>query len=358
MFEERFIEEIELDFYSSMVGLTQEELNTSKSSPLYVLARANASVISRLESDINFSLRKNNILMASGDDLDEAAEGLATRTPATTATGSVIIEPVSAFLNLPARTILTELDTGLQFYTEEAESLVEFVSTTVRVQATTAGSEYNLPAGTRLYCEQFPFLVVNVGSVRLQTGEIVGGLAGGRGAEPDFSFRDRLLTNMLLTRLPASTAVIRNMLQQEENVTRSFVKTRVGGIVEVWVNTLFLFSEDERRSLQERIQAVVPAGIIVVVSEFKIKTFDISLKVLPFNSSANNLTFLNNQISSVYQRLVNSLDLGEGLTKNTLLEAVKPFVQRVTLLSPTEDQVPALDEALVLSSTNVSYPSI
>lgn len=358
MFEERFIEEIEQDFYSSMVGLTQEDLSTSRSSPLYVLARANASVISRLESDINFSLRKNNLLIATGDDLDTAATGFGRRTEATTAFGRVIIEPVSTFLNLPARTIFTELNTGLQFYTEEAESLVEFVSTTVNVRATATGSEYNLQAGTRLYCEQFPFLVVTVGSVRLPNGDLSGSFAGGRGAEPDFSFRDRLLTNMLLTRLPASTAVIRSILQQQQNVTRSFVKTRVGGIVEVWVNTVFLLSESERRNLQQKIQDIVPAGIIVVVSQFKIKTFDISLKVLPFNSSANNLNSLNNQISSVYQRLVNSLDLGERLTKNTLLEAVKPFVQRVTLLSPTEDIVPALDEALVLSSTHVSYPSL
>lgn len=355
MFKQRTIEEIQSEFLSSL-ALTLPNLNLNQSSPFYVLARANASVISDQEQRLNSFLESSNVLTAQADDLDLLARNIVVRDSPTTALGTVLISPTVEEQSLPLGIVLTDLVTGLQFISTASITTSRFVTVSLSIKAASSGSAYNIAAGTTLFSTNYPSIVFKVGTARLATNIYTGAMQGGRDIEPDDYFRQRLLASLLSPNQTASKNFFRQILLSYPGVTRGYVKTRVGGVVEIWVNTLEEFNNTELEALRDYLLRTVPAGIILAVGQARIKTFDLSLKVTPFNSSLANLSLLTQQISFTINNYVSSLDIAESIPLSKIDQLVRPLVQNLKVQSPTSDLKADIDQVLLLSSLEISYP--
>lgn len=357
MFTPRTLEEIQTDYLAAISEAGSPiNLDLSPSSPLYVLARANASVISSQEMLLSKTLISNNILTATGASLDELAFSIINRSEATYSTGYVFIPATSSAVLLPVGTILTDLSSGLQVITQEAVTTSTLVATTILVQAASKGSAYNMSAGTKLFNQSYPDINFIVASAKLSNGTYEGSLTGGRDSESDSSFRERLLARLVSVNQPASKNFLRSVLLAYPGVSRAYVKTRAGGIVEVWVNTIDGFTSEELTSLRDYLLPLIPVGIILSLNKSRIKSFPLSLKVVPFSSSLSDLTSLTQQISTSVKSYVSSLDIADSIPLSRVTQLVKPFVQSVSIISPSNDITAGLDEILVLSSLDISYP--
>jgi hypothetical protein len=120
MFKPRTIEEAQTDYLAALSEAGNAvDIDLSPTSPLYVLARANASIISLQELRLSSVLLANNVLTASSAELDELALSIVERGEATYSTGYVFIPPTSSQITLPVGTIFTELASGLQVVSQE-----------------------------------------------------------------------------------------------------------------------------------------------------------------------------------------------------------------------------------------------
>lgn len=358
MFKPRTIEEAQTDYLAALSEAGNAvDIDLSPTSPLYVLARANASIISLQELRLSSVLLANNVLTASSAELDELALSIVERGEATYSTGYVFIPPTSSQITLPVGTIFTELASGLQVVSQESKVSSTLVGTTVLVQAASRGSVYNISAGTRLFSQSYPEINFIVASTKLPNGKYEGSLVGGRDSETDSSLRERLLSRLVSVNQPASKNFLRQELLAYPGVSRAYVKTRVGGIVEVWVNTVEGFTSEELISLRDYVLPLIPAGIILALNTARIKSFPLSLKVVPFTSSLADLTSLTLQISSTVKSFVSSLDIADSVPLSRVEQLVKPLVQSVKVVSPLADVTAELDQILILSSLDISYPA-
>ena len=355
MFKQRTIEEIQSEFLGSL-SLAVPNLNLSQSSPLYTLARANASVISDQEQRLNAFLKSSNVLTAEADDLDLLAGSIVVRDNSTTAIGTVLISPTVEEQSIPLGIVLTDLSTGLQFISTASATTSRFVSITLAIKAASSGSAYNLAAGTSLFSTDYQSITFIIGTAKLANNTYTGSMQGGGDIETDNYFRQRLLASLLSSNQPASKNFFRQKLLSYPGVTRAYVKTRVGGVIEVWVNTIDGFNSTELNAIKDYLLGTVPAGIILTVGQSRIKTFDLSLKVTPFNSSLANLSLLTQQISFVINNYVSSLDIADSIPLNKIDQLVRPLVQNLKVESPISDLKADVDQVLILSSLEISYP--
>jgi uncharacterized phage protein gp47/JayE len=357
MFKQRTIEEIQSEFLGSLTQAAPN-LNINQSSPLYTLARANASVISDQEQRLSAFLKSSNVLSAEADDLDLLASSIVVREEPTTAIGTVLINPTAEEQTIPLGIVLTDLLTGLQFISTTSATTSRFVSVSLSLKAASSGSAYNIAAGTVLFSPDYQSVVFTVGTAKLANNTYTGSMQGGRDIEPDDYFRQRLLASLLSSNQTASKNFLRQKLLSYPGVTRAYVKTRVGGVIEVWVNTIDGFNSTELEAIKDYLLQTVPAGIILTVGQFRIKTFDLSLRVTPFNSSLANLSLLTQQISFVVNNYVSSLDIADNLTLSKIDQLVRPLVQNLKVLSPVSDLKADIDQVLLLSSLDISYPGL
>lgn len=355
MFRQRTIEEIQSEFLGSLTQAAPN-LNLSQSSPLYTLARANASVISDQEQRLNAFLESSSVLTAEADDLDLLAGNIVVRDDPTTAIGTVLISPTLVEQTLPSGIVLTDLSTGLQFISTTSATTSRFVNAALSIRAASSGSAYNIAAGTTLFSTDYQNIIFTVGTARLANNTYTGSMQGGRDVEPDDYFRQRLLASLLSSNQTASKNFFRQILLSYPGVTRAYVKTRVGGVVEVWVNTIDGFSSIELGALRDYLLRTVPAGIILTIGQSRIKTFDLSLRVTPFNSSLANLSLLTQQISFAVNNYVSSLEIADSIPLAKIDQLVRPLVQNLKVQSPISDLEADIDQVLILSSLEISYP--
>jgi uncharacterized phage protein gp47/JayE len=355
MFKQRTIEEIQSEFLGSL-SLAVPNLNLSQSSPLYILARANASVISDQEQRLNSFLKSSNFLTAVADDLDLLAGSIVVRDKPTTAIGTVLISPTVEEQSVPLGLVLTDLSTGLQFISTASVTTSKFVSVSLAIKAASSGSAYNLAAGTILFSTDYQNIIFTIGVAKEANNNYTGSMQGGGDIETDNYFRQRLLASLLSSNQPASKNFFRQKLLSYPGVKRAYVKTKVAGVIEVWVNTIDTFDSTELNSINDYLLDYVPAGIILTVGQSRIKTFDLSLKVTPFNSSLANLSLLTQQISFIINNYVSSLDIAEGIALTKIDQLVRPLVQNLKVESPVLDLKAEVDQVLILSSLEISYP--
>lgn len=355
MFKQRTIEEIQLEFLGSLTQAVPN-LNLNQSSPLYTLARANASVISDQEQRLNAFLKSSNALTAEADDLDLLASNIVVRDKPTTALGVALISPTLVEQVIPLGIVLTDLTTGLQFISTASATTSRFVNVSLSIKAASSGSAYNIAAGTTLFSTDYQDIVFTVGTAKLINNTYVGSMQGGRDIEPDDYFRQRFLASLLSSNQAASKNFFRQKLLSYPGVTRAYVKTRVGGVVEVWVNTIDGFTNTELEAIRDYLLENVPAGIILTVGQSRIKTFDLSLRVTPFKSSLANLSLLTQQISFAVNNYVSSLDIADSIPLAKIDQLVRPLVQNLKVLSPISDLKADIDQVLLLSSLDISYP--
>lgn len=340
----------------------QLDLDLNPSSPLYVLARANSTVIADLESTLVNFFTSSSPITATGFDLDNSIfVPSIQRFAPSLATGSVIVKPTAEPLTIPNGTILTDLNSGLQFNTTQSANTTTFTNVVIPVSSLTTGFSNNLPAGTSLFTPNFPTIDFFVGSILSSNNIFFGDLSGGSDEEDDESLRSRFFTFITTLDRTSSLPFIKNIVDSEFNVLRSFVKNRVPGIIEVWVrfssaDSSSFYSDTQVNSLKEYLNGIIPAGISLAINEAKIKYTDLAISIVPY-SNTEDLTQLNSEISLAIENLVGDLDLGQTLSLSSIRNAILPFVANVVITEPTSNVVPELDQVVIVSSVKLTLPS-
>ena len=347
--------------------LTVEEqsgglVEVNPSSPFYVLARSNAAVIADLESRMVEVYESSSPLTAKGSDLDSLMFiPLISRTSASRSQGSVIIKPTISAIPIPNQTTLTDLDSGLQFYTTQQATTSTALNTIISIESYTEGFSNNLPAGTALFSPLFPAIDFYIGEVVNTDGTFVGDLFGGADEENDDSLRSRFFSALTSVDTEASIGRIKNVISAYSGISKFFVKNRVPGIIELWVrfsseNGTTTFLEEDINALKEYLLQYVPAGISISINEAKIKYFSLSISVVPYSSFYDSSS-LNSDISAAINNVISELDLGETLSMSSITNAILPFVAKVVVTEPTADVVPKFDEVIMVSSVKLTLPT-
>lgn len=338
------------------------DLQLNPSSPLYVLARANSTVIADLESQLVNLFTSSSPLTATGFDLDNLIYTPSIkRFPPSLSFGSVIVKPTPTSLSIPNNTILTDLDNGLQFATSQSAVTTTFTNTIIPVSSLTTGFSNNLPAGTVLFTPDFPTIDFFVGSSISSNNIFFGDFTGGADEEDDDSLRSRFLNFITTLDRTSSLPFIKNAVQLQPNVSKSFVKNRIPGIIELWVRFSSLdgttfYSDTEVDELKSSLLPYIPAGITISINEAKIKYVQLAISVVPYSSSSD-FTTINSQISFAIEDLVATLDLGQTLFLSSITTAILPFVSKVVITEPTTDIVPDMDQVVVVSSIKLTLPT-
>lgn len=362
MFISRNFEDI-LNEYIATIESTGSplSLDLNPSSPLYVLARANSAVIQDLELRFSSLISSYSPLTASDSFLDDSISySSIKRLQPSYAEGIVTILPTNTVVTIPIDTTLTDLISGYQFVTTSSVSTSTAINTTVSVSAVSYGSESNLNAGTVLFNSDLlaiePSLKFFVGEVDFDK-NFSNGFAGGEDMESDSSLLSRYLSFLNSNSNPFSLSYIRSVLQSYSGISRSFAKTRIPGILEVWVDFVNPYSLVEVDALKSFLEPYIPAGVTLAVNQATIKGVSISINVVPFKRSED-LSSLNFQISSLVYSFANTLDIGQSLDVDSLRSLIRgTVVQDCVITQPTADIPAKLNEIIVVSSINVSYPS-
>lgn len=362
MFISRQFQDILTEYISTIQSTGSPlSLDPNPSSPFYVLARANSAIIQDLELRFASLISSYSPLTASGSYLDNIISySSIVRLQPSFAEGVVTILPTSTAVSLPINTILTDLVSGTQFSTTESVITNTALNTTVTVSALSLGSESNLSAGTLLFNSE---LLAIEPSLKFYVGEInpdksfSNGLAGGSDLESDSSLLARYLSFLNSNSNPYSIYSIRSVLQSYSGVSKSYAKTTIPGVLEVWVDFVNPYSKTEVDALKSFLEPYIPAGIVVSVSQVSIIGITLSMKVTPFNRS-DSISSINSEIINMVNTIVDLLDVGENLRIQSLQAAISGvLVQSCVITEPTVDVEVNANEVIVVSSINVSYPS-
>jgi hypothetical protein len=249
---------------------------------------------------------------------------------------------------------LTDLASGNQFSTNSQISVSTSLDSTVVVTALLSGSSSNLIAGTLLFSESYPNVLIYVGT-RAPIG-YVGDLTGGSAAENDSSYKGRILT-YLTSAGSCSKSALELKLLSYPNVSRGYALTRVPGFVEIWVDSLLALSALQIADLLIYIKPFVAAGIIPIVSQAKRKLANFTIKVVPFSLDQTDLSVLSSQLFDLVQARFEQLSLGETVLIESIVSAVSPLVRSVTVSLPTAPYLVGLDELLILNDLQITYPT-
>lgn len=338
------------------------DLQINPSSPLYVLARANSTVIADLESELVDVFTSTSPITATGFDLDSLMFiPEVQRLDSSLATGSIIIKPTTNAITIPIGTILTDLDSGLQFSTTQAALTSKIINTIIPITSLTTGFSNNLTAGTNLFSPDYPTVNFFVGSSLSADNIFNGDLTGGSDLETDDSLRTRFFNYLTNSNRPSSILFIKDLVLSYPSILKCFVKTNLPGIIEIWVNFSSLdgssfYSDTEVDALKQTLTPFIPAGITLAINEAKIKYCQLSLSIIPY-SAQTDLTALNSDISSAIDNIIADLDIGQTLSLSSIISAVLPFVAKVVITDPISDITPQLDEVVVVSSIKLTLPS-
>lgn len=362
MFTPRTFDQILSDYIAAVQEAGSGLIDLNPSSPFYVLARSNSSVIADLESRLVDISRSISPITATGSDLDSLMFiPLLTRTLSSRSQGTIIIKPTPSVVNIPINTVLTDLDSGLQFFTTVQSSTSTTLNTFIPVESFTTGFSNNLPAGTSLFSPVFPTISFFIGENLTNNNIFIGDFFGGRDEESDDSLRTRFFSALTSVDRTSTINHIKNVVSSYPSINKSFVKNRLPGIIELWVR---FFSEDGLNTfLQEDVNALkdylleyIPAGITLSINEAKIKYFPLSISIIPYSSS-DDLTSLNSDISSAINNVIAELDIGQTLSLSSLVDSILPFVAKVSIIEPVKDVVPLPDEVVIVSSIKMTVPS-
>jgi uncharacterized phage protein gp47/JayE len=331
-------------------GLT---VDTTQGSFAYTLARAASSVATLQDRRLQGLALALNPATASDRDLDTLAEGYGlVRGIPSLAKGFCLAIANTTTQTLVAGRILVDLETGQQYVvTSTSVSIPTFAEVQVEVQATQAGSLYNLLAGTPLFCPEVPDITLTVGAAK-QNGVNVGDINGGEDPESDASLRTRLLARSQ----PYSIAFLTQQLQLYPGVRSAFVSTVLGGTLEVWVNpTTVNFSSTELQNLKEYLVPFCPPGVLIVVLQAVAVSLEVVIQVTPL---AQNTSFdsLSEALEEVVKQYFETLEINEAFVPQDLKANLRPLVQSCTVVAPARTLTPRVGQVLTFGSLKVQYP--
>lgn len=245
----------------------------------YTLVRSIASSLQQIEIQQDRALADLDFRTATGSKLDEFCAPFGViRQGAYSSVGWCLITADSD-LTLTEGTVLTELNSGLQFIASEVR-LTAYLESPVSIVAAGIGAAYDLPAGTRLYTASANIVSATIGYERKFDGFACGDLVGGTRSETDDSLRKRwysvLKAGGLLT---ADT--LKTLLIQHPQVIDANVSTPQPGVVRAVVRALER-TEALKQDLQAMIQSYLVAAIVKVeLVNAKPLTVEVDITPLP-----------------------------------------------------------------------------
>jgi uncharacterized phage protein gp47/JayE len=356
MFKARTIDQAQQDYLLALAQVDSPiELDSSQGSVVYTLSRGAAALATAQDLRLE-SIEKSYLTAATGEQLDNIGRSFELpRLQPSVATGSVLVISLGDAVVLPEGTRLVELTTGLEFITVNTTqvSINTLVETQIDLNALQIGSSSNLPAGTRLFSLTIPGVRFIVGQTR--TTQYNGDLVGGSDLESDESYRSRIGL-WLSSRSSASSSELLLKLLEKDQVDRAFVKTSVGGLVEIWVDSVSTLTNTEIDELRDSVIPFVAAGTVPVVIQANRIRLNFELIIEPFRGTAVNLQELTPQLNSIIRSVIDSLDVSAPLFKASLVDAIKPFVRSVVIVGIPRVVRSGLGNILVPGDIKVTYP--
>ena len=355
MLQTRTIEELQNTYFA---GLTQAGtglvLDRRQGSLAYTLSRASAAIAASQDNRMLALERDSSLLTAVGTRLDELGAPISNREQPVRATGFVMAISKTQPVVINTNTSLVHLPTGLQFTTNNSVSVLNLYEVSIPVTAVEFGSSSNLVAGTPLYSPTYPDVCFHVGSSR--TDAYYGDLLGGRDTESDETYRQRLLQTYAEGPSSSERNLLRKLLTYPL-VERAFVRTRVAGVVEIWVDAATLYTESQRTEMLNYVRTYLAAGAVPTLLQAKRRSVSLTLDVKPFASSAEDLSQLSRRLTSVITSFFSALELGQPLSLQGLIQTLAPLVKEVFITYPTQDVTCGFNEILVPGEIKFTFPS-
>lgn len=349
------IEEAQQQYAQALADANSEiKIDKTQGSVAYTLSRGSAAVSVLQDIELKKLADSINLSTASGDQLDSFSSFGLRRLPATRATGTVLCLSKEESATLSPGALLTDIQSGLQFITlNTAPVTISFLEVPIRVQAVSVGSAYNLPAGTVLYAAGLPYFRAIVGNRHTENNEYIGSLSGGISKEDDNAFRNRI-ASWLLSHTTASRAVVINRLLSFPGVTRAYTYTKVGGVLEIWVDSLQTLNQSQKTELVNYIRPYTSDGIIVALSQLITVPANITLEIIPFTGS--DMQSVTSRIRQVVSSFIATLEVGQHLSLTTVNDILRPLAVSIKVIEPKVDIRARLGEILIPGEIIVKYP--
>lgn len=352
----RSIEDVQKDYFAAMASSGSNLIvDRAEGSLAYTLARASAAVAVGLDNRLALLEENYSLLTATGSRLDDMGGFISAREQSARAAGNVLAISKADPVQIPAGTTLINISTGLQFTTVTTSVTVsDLFESSIRVNAVSTGFESNLVAGTQLYSADYPDVCFRVGNVRTDT--YYGDLLGGRPQESDEDYRQRLVGILTSSTLSSTDNLLRK-LNEYPLVDRAYVKTRVPGVVEIWVDAASNYSQSQKQELLTYVEPYIAAGVVPSLIQARRHLVDINLTVRPYNVSNKELSDLTDRLTSVITNYILSLDIGQDLQLSLLLQAVSFLARDVTITFPLSDVTVQPTEVVALRDIKYTFNS-
>lgn len=359
LFLTKTIDQLQQEYFQSLINAgTGLRFDITQGSVINALARGSAAVALNQYREIHRLAASMTLADAKGEDLDIYADYGVSRRLAAKSLGTVLALSTENPIQINPGAILIDPNTSLQFEVVNATAIdVSYLETPLLVRSLLPTPLANLPAGTRLYSQRFTDASFVVGLNRRTDGTYAGALTGGADIESDEEYRGRI-SNWLTSHTTASQSSVVDRLLSFPGVRRAFTITNVGGVLEIWVDSLsVIYNESQKAEIANYVKDYVADGIVVTVSQVDRVPIDLLLEVVPsVDTNTSSLSYLSNRIREVIQGYLQTLELGQDLSRARLYSVVKPLVNAVSIKTPGRDVFIKRDQLAVLGNLQVTYP--
>jgi Baseplate J-like protein len=309
--QSRTLEEIQTELIIALAKSNSPATDISPGSVLGALVRSLSVVHLEQDNRLLELYKKSNFLTAEGFELDDLASSFGKRRKqGSFSTGKVILTIESGSSIIPTGTVLTELNTGLQFVvvTQTSTNLTSIKEEIVDISSLETGSRNNLIAGTKLSVTSSDLISlpisVSVGNKRTSDGAYCGDLTGGLDFETDDSFRYRIINSINSDNFSTEEGLKQKLLDIDF-ISNAWVKTTVPGIIEILISSSVEIDQSMKDSVLNYIKPFVASGVIPVLLVNKLNYLDFTVSLKPYPGSS--LDALNLQIRKTIDFYLNSL---------------------------------------------------
>lgn len=338
----RNVAEVLRSIKNNLLSLNSPLAEFKDYSNIYIIFRSIANLLVEQSSQLEEEKDQNFLSKASGFELDRF--GLLygkVRDEGQYARGFVLAKSTSKSQELEAGIILTTADGNSQFTLEQDIVLRDNLELPISVKSTVRTSESNLPSGTRLYSSFYNDVEFIVGKYRNNLSTPVIGLTGGKLAENDLLFKDRLILHLSNLEKGTLNAIRSEVLSQ--GLTKVFIleQVPVTGYITIYVNTT---NQEKINSLYTFVDEVKPAGLAYNIEPVKYVTVDLNINIRVVTGSDIDNTIA--QIRTEIYESVDNLEMGESLSMSLLLSLVLNVsgVSTANVTNPNDNILVNFDE--------------
>jgi len=339
-------------FFNELINLNSPLTDFSQGSITYTLSRA-AAVLA-FDQFIQLDRIEKNFYIntASGDYLDRYGEFFdIKRKEGTTAKGYVLASNRGNSITLPTGTVITSIDTTLQYVTTQSATLVAFIDTKIPVTALAQGDSYNLEEGKVLFSSIFPDVSFVVGAHRTSSGKLCGYITNGSSLESDAGYRERLIAAINAPRFTSVSSLL-TLLNKFPFVSGGQIQTILPGSFIVWVDSDKTLSSSQLGDLNYVFNLNKPAGVLCEVRQAIRIVQDFELKVLVSSGADYNKLF--EQIKTRFVRLISSNLVGVEVNPQVLASQVARELNTQVIVSKPQSIIKlGLGEIIYAGGINI-----